>query len=58
MLVAAGPHRASRICYYPSLKDGNAARVVPLDHLSLVFAVVMSAVFLGEWVSAQVAAGR
>ena len=58
VLLAAGV--ASGVSYlllFLALRTGDAARVVPLDRLSLVFAVVLAAVFLGERVSAQVVVG-
>jgi transporter family protein len=39
---------ASWVCYFRALKMGDAAKVVPVDKLSLVLAVVFAFVFLGE----------
>ena len=39
---------ASWVCYFRALKMGAAAKVVPVDKLSLVLAVVFAFVFLGE----------
>jgi transporter family protein len=39
---------ASWICYFRALKIGEAAKVVPVDKLSLVLAVIFALVFLGE----------
>ncbi len=38
----------SWICYYRALKLGPASLVAPIDKLSLVFAIVLSVLFLGE----------
>jgi transporter family protein len=39
---------ASWICYFRALKIGGAAKVVPVDKLSLVLVVIFAVVFLGE----------
>ncbi|MEZ0168581.1 EamA family transporter [Microvirga sp. TS319] len=39
---------ASWICYFRALKLGDAARVAPLDKLSVVLVAVFGAAFLGE----------
>ncbi|WP_441277266.1 EamA family transporter [Tardiphaga sp. 172_B4_N1_3] len=39
---------ASWICYFRALKLGDAARVAPIDKLSVVFVAVFAALFLGE----------
>ncbi len=38
----------SWLCYYRALKTGPASLVAPIDKLSLVFAVLLAIVFLGE----------
>jgi transporter family protein len=38
----------SWICYYRALQLGPASLVAPIDKLSLVFAIVLSVLFLGE----------
>lgn len=38
----------SWLAYFLALKSGNVSKVVPVDRLSIVFAVVLSFVFLGE----------
>lgn len=43
---------ASWLCYFRALKIGDAARVAPLDKLSVVFVAVLGAMFLGEKLSA------
>lgn len=42
---------ASWICYFRALKIGDAARVAPIDKLSVVFVAVFAALFLGERLS-------
>ena len=42
---------ASWICYFRALKLGDAARVAPLDKLSVVLVAVFGVVFLGEHLS-------
>lgn len=39
---------ASWICYFRALKIGDAARVAPIDKLSVVLVAVFGVVFLGE----------
>lgn len=41
----------SWICYFRALKLGDAARVAPIDKLSVVLVAVFSVVFLGERLS-------
>ena len=43
---------ASWICYFRALKLGDAARVAPIDKLSVVLVAVFGAVFLSEKLSA------
>lgn len=38
----------SWICYFRALQLGPASRVAPIDKLSVVFAVVVAVLFLGE----------
>jgi transporter family protein len=38
----------SWLCYFRALQSGPASLVVPIDKLSLVFAVILSLLFLGE----------
>ncbi|KVK46952.1 transporter [Agrobacterium sp. D14] len=42
---------ASWICYFRALKLGDAARVAPIDKLSVVFVAVFAVLFLGERLS-------
>ena len=39
---------ASWLCYYKALQMGEAAKVVPIDKLSVVFTMVLAAVILHE----------
>lgn len=43
----------SWICYYRALKLGDAARVAPIDKLSVVLVAVFGVVFLGERLSGR-----
>ncbi len=42
---------ASWICYFRALKVGDAARVAPIDKLSVVMVAIFAVVFLGERLS-------
>jgi bacterial/archaeal transporter family protein len=42
---------ASWICYFRALKIGDAARVAPIDKLSVVLVAVFGAIFLSEKLS-------
>jgi transporter family protein len=44
---------ASWICYFRALKLGDAARVAPIDKLSVVLVAVFGVVFLGEHLAAS-----
>lgn len=48
---------ASWICYYRALQLGDAARVAPIDKLSIVLVAVFGAAFLGEHLSLRNWAG-
>ena len=39
---------ASWLCYFRALQLGEASRVVPVDKLSVIVAMVLAAAFLGE----------
>lgn len=43
---------ASWLCYFRALKLGDAARVAPLDKMSVVLVAIFGALFLGEKLSA------
>ncbi|MDQ2919109.1 MAG: EamA family transporter [Verrucomicrobiota bacterium] len=38
----------SWLCYFRALQLGEASRVAPIDKLSVVFVIVLAALFLGE----------
>ncbi len=44
---------ASWVCYFRALKLGDAARVAPIDKLSVVLVAIFAALFLGERPSAS-----
>ncbi|QRG05339.1 EamA family transporter [Xanthobacter dioxanivorans] len=48
---------ASWLCYFRALKAGDAARVAPVDKLSVVLVAIFGVVFLGERLSAAAALG-
>jgi transporter family protein len=57
-LILSGMATAlSWICYFRALQLGLASKVAPVDKLSVIFAIVMAAVFLHEPVSWQQWAG-
>lgn len=45
------------LCYFGALSMGQSSRVQPVERLSLVFAVILAALFLGEKINAQIIAG-
>jgi transporter family protein len=47
----------SWLFYFRALQLGNASQVAPVDKLSVVLVVIFAAVFLGESLSWQLAAG-
>ncbi|PZQ46496.1 MAG: transporter [Rhodovulum sulfidophilum] len=42
---------ASWLCYFRALRLGDAARVAPIDKLSVVFVAIIAVLFLGERLS-------
>lgn len=48
---------ASWLCYFRALKLGDAARVAPIDKLSVVLVAIFGVVFLGERLSSANWAG-
>ena len=48
---------ASWICYFRALKLGDAARVAPIDKLSVVFVAILGTLLLGERLSPGAWAG-
>ncbi|MHB8743731.1 MAG: EamA family transporter [Sulfuricaulis sp.] len=58
LLVLAGIAGASSwLFYFLALRDGNVTAVVAIDRLSIVFVVVLAAVFLSEIISWRTAVG-
>src|SRR5262249_20097010 len=57
LLLAGVASGASSLLIYRALKLGNASRVIPLDRLSLVFAILLGSVCLKEKVGWQVILG-
>jgi transporter family protein len=49
---------ASWVCYFGALKTGAAAKVVPVDKLSVVVVAIFAFVFLGERPSTRELAGN
>jgi len=47
----------SWMCYYRALQLGPASMVAPIDKLSVVFAIVLAVLFLGETLSLKVVLG-
>jgi transporter family protein len=47
----------SWICYFRALQLGNASQVAPIDKLSVVFAIVLAVIFLGEPLTTRVVIG-
>ena len=48
---------ASWLCYFRALQLGPASRVAPIDKLSVVFVIVLAALFLGEHLTWRAALG-
>ena len=47
----------SWLFYFLALQKGSVSQVVPIDRSSVVFALILAAVFLGEKITLQTAAG-
>jgi len=47
----------SWLCYYRALQLGPASKVAPVDKLSVVFAIVLALIFLGEQLTWKVLLG-
>lgn len=43
--------------YFLALKDGKVSQIVPIDRLSIIFALVLAFIILGEQISLKVALG-
>ena len=57
LLLAGVVTSASYLLLYRALEEGDASRVAPLDRLSLVFSIILGAIFLKEKVTVQVIMG-
>ncbi|MEP9366930.1 EamA family transporter [Xanthobacter sp. VNH20] len=51
LVLSGGATGASWLCYFRALQIGEAAKVAPLDKLSVVMVAVFGALFLGERLS-------
>jgi len=47
----------SWLFYFLALKNGKASQIVPLDRLSVVFTLILAAIFLGEKLSLKTVVG-
>jgi transporter family protein len=57
LVLSALATGASWVCYFRALKVGEAAKVAPVDKLSVVLVAVFAVLFLGERPSAREWAG-
>ena len=57
IILAGLAGAASWLCYFRALQIGDAARVAPIDRLSVLVAVAFGVIFLGEKLSAGVGLG-
>lgn len=57
LLLAGVVTSASYLLLFRALKLGEASRVVPVDRLSLIIAILLGAIFLKEKLTAQVMLG-
>ncbi len=57
LFLSAVATALSWLFYFYALKVGAASRVAPIDKLSLVFTVLLAALFLGEGLTFKVIAG-
>jgi transporter family protein len=51
LVLSGAATGASWICYFRALKLGDAARVAPIDKLSVVFVSIFAVMFLGEYLT-------
>jgi len=47
----------SWLFYFLALKSGKVSQIVPIDRLSIVFAIILAAIIVGEKVTAKTAVG-
>jgi bacterial/archaeal transporter family protein len=57
IILAGLAGAASWLCYFRALQLGDAARVAPIDRLSVLVAVAFGTIFLGEKLTAGVTLG-
>jgi transporter family protein len=57
LVLSALATGASWLCYYHALKLGPASQVAPIDKLSVVWAMTLAFLFLGEKITAKGLAG-
>lgn len=57
LVLSALATGASWLCYYRALQLGPASRVAPVDKLSVLFAIVLAVLFLGEAFTWKLALG-
>ncbi|NCI50107.1 EamA family transporter [Sediminibacterium roseum] len=57
LLIAGVVTAVSSMLTFRALKDGDASQVNPLERVSLVFAIVLAAIFLKEKITWQVVTG-
>lgn len=57
LIISGFATGASWLCYFRALQLGPAARVAPVDKLSVVFVIVLAALFLGEALTWRAALG-
>lgn len=57
LLLSGAATGLSWLCYYRALQLGPISKVAPIDKLSIVFAIALGLVFLGEPLSLPLAIG-
>lgn len=57
LIIAGIVTAVSSMLTFRALKDGDASKVSPLERVSLVFAIILAAIFLKEKITWQVVAG-
>jgi len=57
IVLSGAAGAASWLFYFLALKGGKVSQIVPIDRLSIVFALVLALLFLGEQLSLKVAVG-
>ena len=53
LMLSGAATGASWLCYFRALKIGDAARVAPIDKLSVVLVAIFGVMFLGESLSGR-----